>query len=210
MSQEFLKFEFVTLFGTWWGIIGCLLGPVYILTNLLEYLSGSFLIIRETAKLGIRRRPPLAHEGEKFEHSDGSRARLMIRNGSLRVFLAGTVSGVVLIAVVGAGLFWWKVSPERSAEDDAICDRCLMAQSGNTVACDAMIRLIHRERAALAAIEKRDSAAETALKKEAAQLLAAGFSKREVVQWAMERGFVGSQLSDAVGISLQDLQVGKY
>src|ERR1700722_13490506 len=54
MNQEFLKFEFVTLVGTWCGIIGCLLGPVYILTNLLEYLfSGSFLIMRDTDKLGI-------------------------------------------------------------------------------------------------------------------------------------------------------------
>jgi hypothetical protein len=56
----------------------------------------------------------------------------------------------------------------------------------------------------------REEAAETAMKKEAATLLAAGFSKREVVKWAIERGFVGSQLSDAVGISLRELQEGKY
>jgi len=48
------------------------------------------------------------------------------------------------------------------------------------------------------------------VKQQAAKLFAAGFSKREVVKWAMDQGFVGEQLSDAVGISLQDLQAGKY
>jgi hypothetical protein len=41
------------------------------------------------------------------------------------------------------------------------------------------------------------------LKTEAAVLLTVGFTKREVVEWAMKKGFVGSQLSDAVGISLE-------
>ena len=49
-----------------------------------------------------------------------------------------------------------------------------------------------------------------AMKEEAAKMLAAGFSKREVVKWASERGFVGKQLSDAVGISLRDLQTDNY
>jgi hypothetical protein len=57
MTGEFIKFEFVTLIGTWWGIIGCLLGPVFILTNLLEYLSGSFLVGRDAIRLHHRRRP---------------------------------------------------------------------------------------------------------------------------------------------------------
>jgi predicted transcriptional regulator len=64
--------------------------------------------------------------------------------------------------------------------------------SGNTVVCDAMMRIIDRERAA-----------EATLKTEAAVLLTVGFTKREVVEWAMKKGFVGSQLSDAVGISLK-------
>ena len=72
---------------------------------------------------------------------------------------------------------------------------CLTGRDGNTVACDALIRVLERQRAA-----------ETAMKKEAAKMLPAGVSKRDVVQWAMDRGFVGSQLSDAVGISLKDLQ----
>ena len=93
----------------------------------------------------------------------------------------------------------WKPRLERAAEDDAIYDKCLMAQNGNTVACDAMMRVLDRERTA-----------ETAMKNEAAKMLAAGVSKRDVVKWAIDRGFVGSQLSDAVGISLRDLQSGNY
>ena len=41
MSRKFLKFEVVTLLGTWWGLIGLLLGPLYLATNLLEYAKGS-------------------------------------------------------------------------------------------------------------------------------------------------------------------------
>ena len=132
----------------------------------------------------------------------------MFRNGGWRTFLAGALCGIIFIAIVE--LAWWKLRPERSAEDAAIYDKCLMAESGNTVACDAMVRVIDRERAALPEIERRQRVAEEALNKDAAKLLAAGFSKREVVQWAIERGFVGSQLSDAVGISLEDLQAGRY
>jgi hypothetical protein len=33
MAEKFLTFEFVTLIGTWWGIIGCLFGPVYLVLN---------------------------------------------------------------------------------------------------------------------------------------------------------------------------------
>jgi hypothetical protein len=67
------------------------------------------------------------------------------------------------------------------------------------VACDAMMRLVERSRIASAA-----------MKQQAAKMLAAGFSKREVVKWASEQGFVGSDLSDAVGISLRDLQTDNY
>jgi hypothetical protein len=130
------------------------------------------------------------------------------RNGGWRTFLTGALCGISFITIVALG--WWKMHPERSAEDAAIYDRCLMAQSGNTIACDAMLRVIDREKAALPEMERRESVAEAALKKDAAKLLAAGFSKREVVEWAMKRGFVGSQLSDAVGIFLEDLQAGRY
>ena len=41
-------------------------------------------------------------------------------------------------------------------------------------------------------------------------MLAASVRKGDIVQWTVGSGFVRSQLSDAVGISLQDLQAGKY
>jgi uncharacterized protein len=43
-----------------------------------------------------------------------------------------------------------------------------------------------------------------------AKMLAAGHSKREVVDWASGMGGVGRQLSDAAGLSLRELQEGKY
>jgi hypothetical protein len=116
----------------------------------------------------------------------------------LAVFVPGTLCGIVFMTAVWVGSNWWKFGPQRSAEDSAIYDHCL-PQHGNIVACDAMMRLIERERTA-----------EAAMKAQAATLLAAGFSKREVVKWAIDKGFVGSQISDAVGISLQDLQAVKY
>jgi hypothetical protein len=60
MTAKFMEFEFQTLVGTWWGIVGCILGPIFILKNLLEYVSGSFLIAVDTTKLRleIRRLPP--------------------------------------------------------------------------------------------------------------------------------------------------------
>ena len=117
-----------------------------------------------------------------------------------RFFLASALCGAVLTAGTGAVFVWWKSDhPQRTAEDDIIYDRCLLAQRGNTVACDAMLRVIEHERIA-----------EAAMKQQAAKMLAAGSSKREVVEWARKQGFVSSQLSDAVGISLSDLQSGKY
>src|SRR5260221_5746194 len=55
MTLKFVEFELVTLVGTWWGIIGFLLGPVFILMNLLEYISGSFLILHDATKMWTER-----------------------------------------------------------------------------------------------------------------------------------------------------------
>jgi hypothetical protein len=41
-------------------------------------------------------------------------------------------------------------------------------------------------------------------------MLAAGASKRDIVKWVIEMGGVGSQISDAAGITLQELQSDKY
>jgi hypothetical protein len=121
------------------------------------------------------------------------------RNGTWRVFVIGALCGAISVAVVWAASAWWKPRPERSLADDDLYDRCLVTQQGNTIACDALMRTLDRERAGTAA-----------MKKEAAKLLAAGFTKREVVEWARKQGFTGSQLSDAVGISWEDLRDDKY
>ena len=53
ITKEFLSFELTTLFGTWWGIIGCILGPVFIVYNIIEYIEGSVAIV--AAKRRFRR-----------------------------------------------------------------------------------------------------------------------------------------------------------
>ncbi len=134
----------------------------------------------------------------------------MLRNGRWRLFLNGALCGMIFMAVIGGALIWWKSRPERSADDNAIYDNCLMERDGNTVACDAMMRVVDRGRAAESMKKAASDPAEEAMKEDAAKLLAAGFSKREVVKWAMGKGFGGSQVSDAVGISLKELQAGRY
>jgi hypothetical protein len=112
-------------------------------------------------------------------------------------FLAGMLCGVIVTTVAGTAWLQWK--PQRSADDTAIYDICLMNRAGNTVVCDAEMRTIDRERIA-----------EAEMKKRVATLLAAGFSKREVVEWALKSGFNGTQVSEAVGISWKDLIDNKY
>ena len=118
---------------------------------------------------------------------------------NMRGFVAGMLCGGVLIAAVWAGSVWLKARPERSAEDAAFYDVCLTEHQGNTVACDALMRMLDRERVQTAAF-----------KKEGARMLAAGASKRDVVKWVIEMGGVGSQISDAAGITLIELQTDKY
>jgi hypothetical protein len=121
----------------------------------------------------------------------------------IRSFPIGVVAGSVSIALVWAGTAWWGVHAARSSDDEALYDRCLASNQGNTVACGAFMRTYDRERVKSAALEKM-------LREGGANMLAAGHNKREVVDWARSMGGVGSQLSDAAGISLKDLQDGKY
>jgi hypothetical protein len=130
----------------------------------------------------------------------------MFKNMSWRVFLAGMLCGTVLTVAVGAPLVWWKFTNTwwsyeevMRAQDDDTYDRCLIAQAGNKVACDALMRVLGRY-----------SAAEIAMKKEAARMLAAGHTKREVIEWGYKHGFSGQQMSEAVGISWRDLIDKKY
>jgi hypothetical protein len=44
MTRVFMSFQLATLLGTWWGFIGFLLGPLFILQNFVEYISGGLNI----------------------------------------------------------------------------------------------------------------------------------------------------------------------
>ena len=46
VSRTFARVELTTLFGTWWGIIGFWLGPLYIVHNLEEYTIATFRFVR--------------------------------------------------------------------------------------------------------------------------------------------------------------------
>jgi hypothetical protein len=123
----------------------------------------------------------------------------MVTNGRLLVFLMGMFCGGVLAAALGHVPVFWISSENRSSRDAALYDGCLVTRNGNTVVCEVLMREINREQVA-----------EAAMKVEAAEMLATGASKRQVVEWAMKHGFVGRQLSDAAGIYLEDLQHGEY
>jgi hypothetical protein len=66
-------------------------------------------------------------------------------------FLVGAMSGAVLTAIAGAGLFWWV--NQRSAQDEVLYDKCLVMHEGNRVACDAIMRQVARARAAQTAMK---------------------------------------------------------
>jgi hypothetical protein len=116
----------------------------------------------------------------------------------LVIFLAGAFCAVAPFGVVEVAWVWSHHIPARSAEDQAIYDSCLLERNGNTAACDALMRLIARERTD-----------EAEMLQQAAKLLAAGFSGCEIERWTVDARFVGSQLSRASGIPLSDLQAGK-
>jgi hypothetical protein len=130
---------------------------------------------------------------------------LRLKNANLslkpehRRFMIGMLCGGALIAIVWGGSAWWNASPNLSSQNAAIYDNCLLAQGGNTISCDAFMRMVERSRI------KSEF-----LKTEGAKMRADGVSKRDVVTWAIGMGGVGSQLSDAAGISLTELQSDKY
>ena len=113
--------------------------------------------------------------------------------------LAG--SGIMIVGI--ALLTWFWTHPTRSAQDQALYDYCLVQQHGNTVACDAWMRIMNRRLV-------HERAFEAALYQQAAQLRAAGFSPCEIERWAAkDTEAVGSELSTASGIPLSEIQGGK-
>jgi hypothetical protein len=71
-----------------------------------------------------------------------------------RGFLAGMLCGGVLIATVWGASIWWASRIERSPADAALYDNCLATQEGNTVACEAWMRVYKRVTAQSDALEK--------------------------------------------------------
>ena len=58
MTGKFFEFELTTAVGTWWGLIGCILGPWFLLHNLLEYGSGSFEVAKGARETRAVSPPP--------------------------------------------------------------------------------------------------------------------------------------------------------
>ena len=111
MSARFIEFEFVTLIGTWWGIIVCILGPIFILRNLLEYLSGSFLIARDFIKLRLHRASDQISQGEPINILNMP----IVRSAEALVNLFKTADASTLIYDEGRR---WLDQFLRDADDD--------------------------------------------------------------------------------------------
>jgi hypothetical protein len=137
----------------------------------------------------------------------GQARSLLGRAPTWAIFLVGALCGGILTTTIG---IVWKSHSTRSAEDNAFYDYCLVQWQGNTVACDARMRLLERERERERAAADPMQKAAADLKQQAQDYLAAGFSKREIVEHLKAKGFGDSAVADAVGISLQDYQQGKY
>ena len=125
-----------------------------------------------------------------------------------RVFLPGVLCGAILMAVSVAAWVVYKsksiLSPEQAAYDD-----CL--KSGRTIRdCAATLRTQVWHGFDRRQGEKAMEAFEKAIKEEVEKRLSSGASKREVVQWAKQNAFVGKALSDAVGISLKNIEDDNY
>ena len=107
--------------------------------------------------------------------------------------------GAGIVAAAWAVTAWWNSAPPRSPYHQAFYDMCLVQHAGNTVACGASLRLLVLQEA------KNERTKDQALHMEMA-----GSSKREIVDWVTAQGLVGSDIADAAGISLKDLQAGRY
>jgi hypothetical protein len=92
MSARFIESESITLLGTWWGIIGCILGPIFILRNILEYVSGSFLITRDFVKLRLIRQSNQINQSEP-----GTILNMLVQSTEALVGLFKTADASTLI-----------------------------------------------------------------------------------------------------------------
>jgi hypothetical protein len=114
-----------------------------------------------------------------------------------RKHIAGLAIAAIIGGLIGAGIIsWWNSPPARSEEDAALYDRCLISQHGNHGACAALMRTVERDRKQRAA---RDTATAN-LRDHTAKYLAAGFSKREIAEWALQNGYSSAVVRDVVGL----------
>lgn len=131
MTAKFVKSESVTLLGTWWGIIGCLLGPVFILMNLLEYLSGSFLIGRDGIRRWIKSTP----------QSQLTRTAVPITEGgatpetAIRILAANSLEGIpkeyaILRAMFGTPNRDWKLISRSVIHGSQKLEKFVVSVSG--------------------------------------------------------------------------------
>ncbi len=49
VTKTFAAFELRTLLGTWWGVIGVLVGPPYLVSNIAEYAKSGWRFARRRA-----------------------------------------------------------------------------------------------------------------------------------------------------------------
>jgi hypothetical protein len=61
-----------------------------------------------------------------------------------RAFALGFLSCGFLLVIIWAASGWFR--PERTPAEAAFYDHCLAAQAGNTVACDAVMRIYNRKK----------------------------------------------------------------
>src|SRR5215472_5000611 len=108
-SRMFARVELTTLFGTWWGIIGYWLGPLYIVHNLVEYIIATFRFVRSEkyVRKGLLRLCVAA--GITWIGWLGYKALHALAHGSgwlssiVWLILIVSISGPILIAWVVAG-----------------------------------------------------------------------------------------------------------
>ena len=66
------------------------------------------------------------------------------RDENQRAFVMGFLSGGTLVVIIWAASGW--VHSERTPAEAAFYDHCFAAQAGNTVACDAVMRIYKRKK----------------------------------------------------------------
>jgi hypothetical protein len=92
-------------------------------------------------------------DGELADSTVTSRAKRLFADGR-KTFVAGLLCGGMIVGLVWSVSVWKtrdanlpsveELFPMRSPSEEAIYDHCLVAQNGNTVACDAVMRIVRR------------------------------------------------------------------